>query len=450
MAVGTFSVPPWQTPEPGYVFYRPDPFYFVEEGLSVFGGKLKDFPIALAARVTARTAARWANRYWATPTFHRKPSREGTLPRTAAKRESFIDELFVWFGQEAGEHGFSAEMSLRHGDRWVMDAHDGFPGPLRVKPTQFALLQERLLAAGLPRDLYYPWNQERRVVEPVEMFGGIMRGVRSYSPLQWAHRDPAKIAAIRVPSEEERRERFANESYQFQQALHRRLHELREPGKDWQSDEVRELEELVVSVSVARSAPSTPNGALRRLRSRPTAGWSEPPTTFQALQTALPTLRRLHRNGWIWQIFSQGRRSDGTIERWVVNMWVPDVGQDVSYPIVDGVVFGPPHMSPVDTSGMPMIMRLADGQASSLLDSSDVWELALGAGGRDFAERVGARPGEMRLRGNSEGRLVWSVSWGRFFPHATFRVIMDARMGDILERRQELPPPSDLVEPEGG
>src|SRR4051812_5269848 len=128
-----------------------------------------------------------------------------------------------------------------------MDAHDGFPGPLYLTPRQFAALQRCLVTAGLLDDLYSPRKEQRRVVEPAREGGprgAVYRTVRVYSPLEWAHRDAAAVARLRVPSEIRRRAWFGREAHRFQTAVMRRLRELREPGSDPHADEVHEVEAL--------------------------------------------------------------------------------------------------------------------------------------------------------------------------------------------------------------
>ena len=134
-----------------------------------------------AAHVTARCLARWADHYSATPTDRRDPRRAGPLPEDPEAREAFVDALFQWF-DEVHPEGFAAEMSLRAGDRWVLGAHDGFPGPIHVRPDEFAILQHRLAGADLPRDLYYPILEQRPVIEPGEIHGGVVRQLPAVEP----------------------------------------------------------------------------------------------------------------------------------------------------------------------------------------------------------------------------------------------------------------------------
>jgi len=72
---------------------------------------------------------------------------------------------------------------------------------------------------------------QRSAVDVVELFGGLVRVRQRYRPRRWMNRirDPAAEPA--VPSEEERRERFRRDCWQFHEALMRRYMELSEPGK---------------------------------------------------------------------------------------------------------------------------------------------------------------------------------------------------------------------------
>ncbi len=79
------------------------------------------------------------------------------------------------------------------------------------------------------------------MVEPVQKYGGVVRIVRKYSPLQWMHRKPAAVAALVVPTEEERRDRFLRELEGFSQALLLRANELLEPGRERNLKEISKL-----------------------------------------------------------------------------------------------------------------------------------------------------------------------------------------------------------------
>jgi hypothetical protein len=421
--------------------YLPEPWHFFgprDEGATA---PRADFPWERAAHAVARCAARWATHYWACPTFHREPIREGRLPATAAGRAAFVDELFAWFARENPEGWFCAELSLRRGERAVLDAHDGFPGPLYLTPAQFVVLQRCLVAADLPADLYYPWEEQRRVVEPVKEpgpRGAVYRGVVAYSPRQWAHRDPATVAKLRVPGEAERRARFGRDAHRFQRAILRRMRELREPGRDPRSDEVHAVEALLRPTTYAwMQAGGHGRPELRPLE--PSAGWAGRPTALQAMTSSLPALRRLHGDGLVRMLMSQGTRSDGTIRTWILHLWVPSEGRGYRYAIINGVPHEPPSVDVRDL-GTPPILRLAGDPPAGVLDSDAARDRALAAGGAAFCAEHGAALGGMVLGFNRDGRLRWSVSFGRFFPHHGLEVALDARSGDVYHTEEHHQP----------
>lgn len=208
--------------EPVLVTYLPESYYFEDTA---------GLPAEMGARVTADCVARWADRYWARPLIN-GPARPriGKMPPTPAARHSLLDRVFDWLRRTTGGRMEFAALILSAGGVPILDAHDGLPGKVRLSPTEFADLQRCWERHGLPQDLYYPAEEERTVVEPVEKYGGTVRMYRSYSPLQWAHRDHAAIEAQPIPTEEQRRERFAEECDRFSQALMLRAFEALEPG----------------------------------------------------------------------------------------------------------------------------------------------------------------------------------------------------------------------------
>src|ERR1051326_6807231 len=159
MSTGGLSRWDWHRAAPGYGFYLPEPVYFSRDR-DPSGALLRQ-----ASQVTARCLARWSDWFRASPSYYQDPSREGALPETPDAREQFIGELFAWFA-ESNPEGFTAGMILRAGQRWALGAHDGFPGDLHLRADEFVELQDRLEAANLPRDLYYPILEQRDVVEP--------------------------------------------------------------------------------------------------------------------------------------------------------------------------------------------------------------------------------------------------------------------------------------------
>src|SRR6266566_7710278 len=151
MATGGITRWDWWRASPGFGLYLADPYWFTPGGA---------VDADAAAEITAVCLARWSDWYRATPSFRRAPMWEGPIPDTEQAREAFVHELFERFAQHDPEER-RPEMSLRQADRWVLDAHDGFPGPLQLTAEQFTILQDRLEQAGLPRDLYYPVLQQR-------------------------------------------------------------------------------------------------------------------------------------------------------------------------------------------------------------------------------------------------------------------------------------------------
>lgn len=289
--------PPWYRPTAGVVAYLPETSYFDRWRDSAYEG-----PFARAAHVTTRWAARRADRYWATPNHRRDPRRREPLPAVPAEWEAVVDALFRWF-REVEPGGFGAEVRLRAGERWIMDAHDGFPASLHLPPGAFAELQERLEMAGLPRDLYVPLIELRSAIEPTDSpSGAAVLGERTYTPLRWARRDAA-IAARRLPTEDERRAAFEQATREYARTLRRRLAELREVGSPHHSDEA--LEETGVRVRV-----------LRRLRAhtgRGAAGYAlflaEPEGPWRVL-TAAPTVDlagEVYLRGAAWHAISGER-----------------------------------------------------------------------------------------------------------------------------------------------
>ena len=427
----------WHRAAPGHSYYVPDPYYYL--GAESDARRLADFPMARAAHVTARYLVQWADRYWATPSYKRDPQREGQLPDTPEARERFIDELFRWFDGVDARGFFSAEMSLEAGDRRVMDAHDGFPGPLQLTAYQFATLQDRLEQADLPRDFYYPILDQREVVEPVMRLGGVVREVSLYSPRQWTLRDAVSIAAIRVPGEDERKKTFAEACRTFEKAVLLRLAELGEPGKDLRTEEREVLEEFFPSLDDARMRAL--DRPVTRCQGSPLAGWSHVPTAFEALETSLPALRRLHGDGYVWQLYSESGSANRPIIRWSLSIWLPSVKHSIGYTVINGVPFGPGVTSSIDASGASPIWLLGREERPVLLDSSDALERIEAAGGREFHERTGAELNGLRLQGGAPGAPIWTAHYGRWYPRAGLRISLDAVNGEGLTLEEESTPP---------
>ena len=130
--------PGWD-PGHGREQYLPEDVHFVDQAR---------VPFNLAVRVTARHVAQWADRYQAYPlsgTGAAPPSasaswREGALPNDLAAREVLIDDLFDWL--ERQRVLFQTAVNLYHGERPVLEQHEGIPGVLALTRDEFAQLQD--------------------------------------------------------------------------------------------------------------------------------------------------------------------------------------------------------------------------------------------------------------------------------------------------------------------
>jgi hypothetical protein len=413
--------------------YLPDPYWFT------LGGAVD---ADAAAEITAVCLARWSDWYRATPSFRRAPMWEGPLPDTEQAREAFVHELFERFAQHDPKER-RPEMSLRQADRWVLDAHDGFPGPLHLRDEQFTILQDRLEQAGLPRDLYYPVLQQREVVEPTRSpFGAVVRGLMFYSPRQWAARDAEAIAALEVPTDEQRRQRFAEALTSFRQQVLLWLVELREPGGPDKFDETEALGDLIRSLAAAESLA---RGFPMRDREYPLSRFPTPPTALEAFRDSLRVLRRLHPDAHVWQLRSEKARPGKTIERWSVQLWSPSSEKTISYALVNGVLFGPAVESNIDARAAEPIWQISEDEPVAVLDSDVALERAELAGGAEFRSRTDSRLGELRLHGwNAERMLTWVASYGRRDPRpfAGLTIWLNAVTGELIGK-QEPPDPPD-------
>jgi len=372
--------------------------------------------------------------------------REGALPANPDARQQFVDELFGWF-TDVQPDGFAAEMSLRSGDRWVLDAHDGFPGPLQLRPEEFVELQQRLTAAGLPPDLYYPILDQREVVEASRSHSGsgVVRGVMFYSPLQWAARAATESQPLIVPSEDERARAFAAACNAFREALLLRMQQLREPGRPERSTEADELEDLFLPVQdLWVQSRGVDMDQQRRLGYRdPIAGWPTPPSAFQSIASALPALRRLHPDAFVWQVFSKRARAEQPIRRWDLSLWVPSIERSMFYQLINGVLFGPGHESKIDASATAPIWPIERDEFPDLIDSPTILENVEAHGGREFRERTGGDLGELRLYGGfHDERIAWVASYGRRYPRIGMRIWLDARSGEIIGHEEDPEAPS--------
>ena len=103
------------------------------------------------------------------------------------------------------------------------------------------------------------------MIEPVRRHGGIVRSYEHYSPLGWAQRDPAAVAALHVPSEEARADTFFAVRKQFMEALLLRMAELTEPGKQLNIEEYQRLARLLRDVILVERVTPPPIPLMRAL-----------------------------------------------------------------------------------------------------------------------------------------------------------------------------------------
>lgn len=183
-------------PPPGHEHFLPEYAYF-DEGPQAFDA---------AVLSTISCAARWADRYEAYDGAGRGPTREGRLPSDDTARGEAVADLVAWVTQHFGDELHLAAVSLFRGQSLILAQPDETPGPLTLTPAEFSEMQDCWEARGLPRDLYYPARQQREAVALTEMFHGVVKVRRWYTPRQWEQRDSER--ALRLPTESERRARF--------------------------------------------------------------------------------------------------------------------------------------------------------------------------------------------------------------------------------------------------
>jgi len=229
---------------PRRTVYLPEPVYFEDTD---------GFPSSEAGRFTARFLARWAEDYHAAPVRVRWPARAGPLPSELAARERLIDELFAWMEVPIDVDGVvcwpGVGLVLTDRDGQLLDQHDGVPGTLHLRPELFTTLQAFWPSVGLPRDLYFPFEAERAVIEPVKRFGGVVLGKALYSPLRWARRESGAYQPLPLPTEGERRVALLVACGDFMGRLARRHAELVEPGRESDHEELQMVEALQRDVS---------------------------------------------------------------------------------------------------------------------------------------------------------------------------------------------------------
>jgi hypothetical protein len=207
-------------PDTNSHIYRPEYYYFSN-------GDKERFKVAVKA--TEVYAARWADSYVASNMRDPSTRKEGVLLGGPSDRQQVIRDVLDWLeGQTNSIH--EQALSLFRGGDFLLDQHDEVPGDLNLSSSEFEQLQDEWNRLGLPRDLYYPIEEQKLVIEPAEAYGTVIRSQRAYTPLQWLHRNETSTKELRVPDEAERVERFVREANEFMQSLGRRMYEINEPG----------------------------------------------------------------------------------------------------------------------------------------------------------------------------------------------------------------------------
>lgn len=189
-------------------------------------------PMLEVTRATARCLIRWVTNYRAWPVYGLPdPVREGEVPSTGAA-QALLDELYAWLEDApipAGHLRLGAlqlyagsQLLLHH----ALGSHD--ETVLCLRPEQFADLQNCLAQADLPRDIYYSRQAVRTATEPVILpgIGGVVLGTKLYSPVAWARRQQEETRPLRLPSEAERRTRFAAACARMRGVINARLREI--------------------------------------------------------------------------------------------------------------------------------------------------------------------------------------------------------------------------------
>jgi hypothetical protein len=221
-----------------------------------------------------------------------------------------------------------------------------------------------------------------------------------------------------------------------------RMEQLREPGQPERSDEAERLDGLFLPIQELWLQTRGVNTAQHRgLRPEPLAGWAQPPSAFQAITTALPALRCLHPDAYIWQLFSERARAEQPIRRWKLSLWVPSRGRSMGYRVINGVLFGPGSEFNIDASATEAIWMIENDEPPELIDSAAVLERVGVHGGREYRKRTGGELGELRLYGSEDERLTWVASYGRHYPRIGMRICFDARTGEIIANQEDPEPP---------
>lgn len=204
-----------------------------------------------AIRMTAQLVAHWADHYEAEiilqrPLIDRR--RKGTFPRSRPAREALVKELFNWL-EMFGEPLTVGVVYLFRDNTPLFLIQDGACS-LFLEPDEFVNLQEAWERDELPRNLFYPKSALRTILQPIEKHGGIVWSYKSYTPLEWSHRQK-EAELSQVPSEQQRIQTFVEVCERFAQAIRLRIAELSEPGRELDEEGIERLRRLHQEANLA-------------------------------------------------------------------------------------------------------------------------------------------------------------------------------------------------------
>jgi hypothetical protein len=220
--------------------FRPENYYF---------HKWEEATRKSAVRTTVLFAVTLATRYLAFPLQSGEVPLEGDLPTDSNERLLLAQQIFEWLDSYAS--GISQEaFTLFQGERILLDSNNGMPGDLILSPAEFQQFQDNWKSHGLPTDLYFPDSETKIVIEPASMYQSVVWTQNSYTPLQWAHKSDVSDETLRVPTDEERIETFAQECNAFMMALARRRHEISEPGTNPSRKELAVMARLITALTL--------------------------------------------------------------------------------------------------------------------------------------------------------------------------------------------------------
>jgi hypothetical protein len=225
----------------------------------------------------------------------------------------------------------------------------------------------------------------------------------------------------------------------FADAAWRRFSELREAGRDPRAAELREVERLWHEMTKLRMRTSPLSGAMTNplyASERPTAGWPGVPTARQALESALPALRRLHPGVLLFWLQGTDLTEQNEPETWYVKLRPSDGAGAWDYSIRLGVLHGPGHHYGTDWRGRPALFPV--DELPDFVDSDLAIARAAAAGGDAYCARTGARLGGLSLERGGTGELVWRLHYTLHeppYPLLTARV--DALTGEVTSVEEE-------------